>query len=144
MPETELRPFQRRFVSAVERIGSGKVALSPNRKRRPVRRSPPQPDQGCRLRRLSPLAPPSGGARIFDGPRCARIAFTTHSQPRPSTRSAGPTLRYGPLGVTVREALTGHPGGWPSLYWNEVTVAARSVVAEHRQKRPESCATPAP
>ena len=28
MPETNLRPFQRRFVSAVERIGSGKVALS--------------------------------------------------------------------------------------------------------------------
>ena len=40
-----------------------------------------------------------GGLRRFrkamDG---ARIAFSTHGQPRPSTRFAGPPLRSGPAG----------------------------------------------
>ena len=37
-------------------------------------------------------------SRGTEGPRFARIAFTTHGQPRPSTRCAGPPLRSGPSG----------------------------------------------
>ena len=37
-------------------------------------------------------------SRGTEGPRFARIAFTTHGQPRPSTRFAGPPLRSGPSG----------------------------------------------
>ena len=60
----------------------------------------PQPTHTC-FRRARSGSPETGvgGLRRFrkamDG---ARIAFSTHGQPRPSTRFAGPPLRSGPAG----------------------------------------------
>ena len=42
--------------------------------------------------------PRGDGCRCTKGPRFARIAFTTHGRPRPSTRLAGPPLALRPSG----------------------------------------------
>ena len=81
-------------------------------------------------------------SRGTEGPRFARIAFTTHGQPRPSTRCAGPPLRSGPSGDCRGCDRAGSPCGPAGRLAldplpGSATPASHSVVAENRRQTPE-------
>ena len=92
---------------------------------------------------------------MVKGPRFARIAFTTHGQPRPSTRFAGPPTRFAgpPLRSGPSDDCRGRPCGKPLRASRKAgprstackcDACDRSSVAEHRRHPPDgiTCAFP--
>ena len=74
------------------------------------------------------------------GPRFARNAFTSRTlsrgrQPASRVLRYAAALRVTAVRLTVREALAGQPGSWPSFNLRKRSAGSRSVVAENRYSR---------